>query len=245
MSERIWRVGALAAAAGVSVRTLHHYEAAGLLPPAARAESGYRIYRDSDVRRLYQVLALRSLGLSLPAIRACLGREDGSLRGVVQRHLQTIEQQLHEQTRLRDRLRTILLALEREEQPSADRFLEVMEAMAMFERYYTPEQLAQLEQRRQMLGDEAIKHAEQEWAELIQEAEAARQAGLDPASAAVQALWRRWQALVEQFTGGDPGIRQSLQRMYETEGPGQASHGMVSSELMAYIQRAAAAGRQG
>ncbi len=238
MAEQSWRVGELARAAGVTVRMLHHYEAAGLLPPPARAENGYRIYRARDVRRLYQILALRSLGLGLPAIREALGREGGTLRAVVQQHLQAVERQLDEQARLRGRLQAILAALDREERPSADQLLEAMEAMAMFERYYTPEQLAQIEQRRQRLGEGAIQRAEQEWAALIAEAEAARQAGLDPAGAEVQALWRRWQALIEQFTGGDAAIYASLQKMYETEGVDKASRGMVSPELMAYMQRA-------
>jgi MerR family transcriptional regulator, thiopeptide resistance regulator len=48
----------------------------------------------------------------------------------------------------------------------------------------------------------------------------------------------RWEDLISQFTGGDPGIRASLQKMYETEGPKQASRGMVDPELMEYMERA-------
>jgi hypothetical protein len=44
--------------------------------------------------------------------------------------------------------------------------------------------------------------------------------------------------LIEAFTGGDPGIRASLQKMYETEGPQKASRGMVDPELMAWIAQA-------
>jgi hypothetical protein len=184
---------------------------------------------------------------------------------VVRRHLQAVERQIETQTRLRDRLTRVLAALDRDVRPSIgrptdgrptdgsltdgspangslmDSLIEVMEMMQMFERYYTPEQLTQLEQRRRLLGDEAIRRAEQEWAELIAEAETARAQGLDPASPPVQALARRWQGLVEQFTGGDEGIRRSLQAMYENEGVERASRGTVSPELMAYIGRAMAA----
>ena len=51
-------------------------------------------------------------------------------------------------------------------------------------------------------------------------------------------LVARWNSLIEQFTGGDPGIRASLQELYETEGPDRASHGAVSAETMAYAKRA-------
>jgi hypothetical protein len=54
----------------------------------------------------------------------------------------------------------------------------------------------------------------------------------------MQELAAQWTALIEQFTGGDPAIVQSLKSMYETEGPEKASRGMVDSELMAYAQQA-------
>ena len=54
----------------------------------------------------------------------------------------------------------------------------------------------------------------------------------------MQAVAARWQGLLEQFTGGDEGIRDSLKRMYATEGPERASRGAVSADLMAWMGRA-------
>ena len=108
----------------------------------------------------------------------------------------------------------------------------------MHERHYTPDQLAQLEQRRRELGDDAIRRAEGEWAELIAEAEDLRAAGVDPADERVQALAARWRELLERFTGGDPGIQASLKAMYEAEGPERASRGALSRELMEWMGRA-------
>ena len=58
-------VGQVAAAAGVSVRTLHHWDAVGLLVPSGRTASGYRTYSPDDLERLRQVLTYRELGFSL------------------------------------------------------------------------------------------------------------------------------------------------------------------------------------
>ena len=58
--------------AGVSVRTLHHYDAIGLLVPQLRTAAGYRVYTDSDLLRLQQILIGRELGLSLEEIRRLL-----------------------------------------------------------------------------------------------------------------------------------------------------------------------------
>ena len=232
-----WRVGELARATGLTVRALHHYEAVGLLPPAARTEAGHRVYGPKDVSHLYRVMALRSLGLGLNAIRDCLARDDGALVHIVRRHLAEVDWSIDEQTRLRSRLQFILGALERDEEPSADRFLEALEAMTMFERYFSQEQLAELQERHRSLGDDAVKGAQEEWSVLLAQADTARKAGVDPGSPELNELWRRMQELIEQFTGGNPAIRQSLQKMYETEDITQASRGAVSPELWDYMRR--------
>jgi DNA-binding transcriptional MerR regulator len=61
-------IGALARRAGVSVRTLHHYDAAGLLTPRARARSGARRYGQQDLIRLHRILVLKQWGYSLADI---------------------------------------------------------------------------------------------------------------------------------------------------------------------------------
>lgn len=66
--EPPWTVGQVAEAAGVTVRTLHHYDEIGLLHPSARSPAGYRLYAEGDVRRLHDIVLLRSLELPLDAV---------------------------------------------------------------------------------------------------------------------------------------------------------------------------------
>ena len=61
-------VGEVAALTGVTVRTLHHYDAVGLVRPAARSAAGYRLYGPDDVARLQEVVAYRRLGFGLEDI---------------------------------------------------------------------------------------------------------------------------------------------------------------------------------
>jgi DNA-binding transcriptional MerR regulator len=68
----VWKVGELARSTGLTVRTLHHYDQVGLVQPSGRTVAGHRLYDAGDVQRLYQVVALRALGLSLEAVRAVL-----------------------------------------------------------------------------------------------------------------------------------------------------------------------------
>jgi DNA-binding transcriptional MerR regulator len=62
--------------AGVTVRTLHHYDRIGLLSPSGRSASGYRLYAPDDLDRLHQVLLYRELGFSLEDVAALLDDAD-------------------------------------------------------------------------------------------------------------------------------------------------------------------------
>jgi DNA-binding transcriptional MerR regulator len=239
--SELLRIGEVARASGLTVRTLHHYDEIGLLVPSARSEAGYRLYSDADVRRLYRILALRGMGFPLDEIAVTLVREGEDPRPVVRRHLDRVDEQLALGRQLRRRLTRILDVLDHADEPSGDQFIEAIEVMTRMEQYYTPEQLEQLGRRAEALGDDGMQKAQDEWAELIAAVEVQRVAGTDPADPRLDPLVARWTGLVEQFTGGDPGIKASLQRLYDTEGAERASHGAMNAETMAYAGRAIAA----
>lgn len=70
--SRYWKVSDVARLAHVTVRTLHNYDEIGLLIPSERRANGYRLYSQSDLERLQQILLLRELGFSLEAIGGLL-----------------------------------------------------------------------------------------------------------------------------------------------------------------------------
>jgi DNA-binding transcriptional MerR regulator len=67
-----YTVGRVAELAGVTVRTLHHYDEIGLVVPSGRTSAGYRVYEPSDVERLTRVLTYRSLDFTLDQIAELL-----------------------------------------------------------------------------------------------------------------------------------------------------------------------------
>ncbi len=231
----MWKIGELARRTGLTVRTLHHYDAIGLLSPEERSGGGHRVYGEADVQRLYRIVSLRSLGFPLEAIGAALDGNDVDARAAVEDHLARLEDQIEQQRRLRVSLRQLL------ERLGSDDFLTTIEEMTMYERYYTPEQRQELEQRRQAIGDEAIREVEREWAEIFATLRAEMEAGTDPADPKLRPLAERGQELVAMFTGGDPGITKALKQMWEHEDPEKVSHGMVDAEVMAYYGRIQAA----
>ena len=229
MSES-WRIGELVKATGLTVRALHHYDELGLVRPSERTGGGHRIYERGDVERLYRVLALRRLGLRLDDIARVIDTPQ-ELDAVVRAHRDAVAHGLELHRRLLEDLDRLL------EQPGSD-LLQTIEVMQMIEEHYTPEQLETLAQRREQLGEQGMQRAQREWADLYAEARALKDAGVDPADPRVQALVERSEELIAAFTGGDSAMRESLDRVWESQSPERASHGMVDPELHAYLQKA-------
>jgi DNA-binding transcriptional MerR regulator len=234
-----WKVGELARRTGLSVRALHHYDAIGLLSPSRRSESGYRLYVAEDVARLQQIKSLRQLGFSLEEIRALLAKPDISPVRVIELHLSRLEEQIGLQQRLLERLRMLALRLSAAEDISAAEFMDTIEVMTMVEnaeKYYSPEQLAELRERAKQVGSERMHAVEAEWPVLIAEVRAEMERGTDPADPHVQTLARRWRGLIEEFTGGNPEIANSLRTMKRSG---------LDADLQAYVGRMIAAGEWG
>jgi len=231
------QVGQLARHSGLTVRTLHHYDEMGLLSPSHRSDSGYRIYESEDVARLTQILLLRRLDLSLAEIREILARPESSLQVVIGQQISHLKEKIDFQTQLLKRLEAIYERLKRAERVSVDQLTQLMEMMTVFDKYYTPEQLENLKKRGEELGEEKIRQAETEWPQLIARMQEEMAKGTDPASETVQKLAKRWQELIQEFTGGDTGIESSLRNMYGQEPQLREQTGMDPS-LMQFVAKA-------
>ncbi|WIM92693.1 MerR family transcriptional regulator [Actinoplanes oblitus] len=147
-SPHQWRIGELARATGVTVRTLHHYDRLGLLVPSARTTGGHRCYTGDDVRRLHVILALRGFGLSLAQIRDTLGEASGDPVGLLRRQLAEVEERIRRGISLRSRLHGVLGALDRMAEPSVSDFLQLIEEMVTMSAPLTPEQLDEMQRQR-------------------------------------------------------------------------------------------------
>lgn len=87
-----YTIGELAKLAGVSARTLRHYEDEGLLHPS-RTGSNYRVYHERDARRLAHIIAMRACGLPLLAIRRLLEDPGADVLASLDSHLRSLLQQ--------------------------------------------------------------------------------------------------------------------------------------------------------
>lgn len=238
----VWKVGELATATGLTVRTLHHYEEIGLLRASERTYANHRLYTDEDIQRLYRILALKGLGLSLDEIRAHLDAEDLDPRETLRRHLAQLEAQARHVQQLHRQIEGISRLLERREAPTGADLVHVMEMMRRIDSYYSDEERAWLEARAAEIGQDAIVAAEREWAETLARAEDLAAADCDPTDQEVQALIDRWDELVAAFHGGHGGVAKSLQRMWEEQGHEllETLDSPLSSRGQALVERARA-----
>lgn len=152
--NRTWRVGELAEATGLSVRTLHHYDEIGLLQPSERTGSGHRQYDAADVRRLHRIVALRGFGLSLAEVGRVLDGELADPRGLIRTQLELVEEQLAAASRVRDKLLGVLDGLDRAYEPSAQTLIELIEVTTVMNRTLTREEYEAMAETRRRLTAE-------------------------------------------------------------------------------------------
>ncbi|MFF4290704.1 MerR family transcriptional regulator [Streptomyces sp. NPDC001633] len=100
-------IGDVARRSGVSARMLRHYESLGLVRPTGRTGSGYREYSNEDIRRIFHIESLRSLGLSLRDVRRALDDPDFAPAELVDDLIRQTRDRIAAETELLTRLRRI------------------------------------------------------------------------------------------------------------------------------------------
>jgi DNA-binding transcriptional MerR regulator len=217
----IYRIQAFADLAGVTVRALHHYDRLGLLKPK-RTRAGYRLYGVSDLAKLEQIVALKFLGLPLRQIKSVLDRDSRSLGEVLRAQRRALE----EKRRRLDRAIGAIADAEASIRPgrpaesaTLKRIIEVIEMSDQAEemkKYYTDAAWAELKRRREAMTDKVhdiAMEGTRKWQALYKDITASLDA--DPAGPVAQGLLRRWKTLVDEFTGGNQGIREGLGRAWQ------------------------------
>lgn len=244
----MYRVGEFAEKAGVTVRTLHHYDRVGLLRPSGRSSAGHRLYGERDFTRLQQIVTLKFIGLPLREIKDLLDRGDLDLRSALclqRRLLQEKRMQVEAAIQAINEAERTLKSGDSPDLAALKKIIEVMERhnnMEWTKKYYSEEAQASIAERARTFTPEMQARVEQDWKKLIGEVEAAIAGKVDPAGAKARALAQRWSDLVRGFTGGDAAIQQGLNKLYADQGDWPQSFTRpFSDEVWQYIKTAMAA----
>lgn len=81
---------------GVSKRTLHYYDEIGLLPPTEYTESGYRLYDDAAVEKLWEILLMREMGYSLMDIKMIMDDPDFDWRNSIEKRIEIMTKKMEQ-----------------------------------------------------------------------------------------------------------------------------------------------------
>ncbi len=236
-------VGELSRLAGVTVRTLHHYDEIGLLAPSGRSEAGYRLYADQDLERLREIIVWRQLGFSLEKIQALVDDPGHDRVQSLRRQRELVARDLERLAATARALDTALAAY--------DQGIE-MEATKMFEDFDPSEYE---DEARDRWGDthayreserRTAGYGEREWAEIRAEAEgiadefaglmaAGEPAGGERARAVAE---RHRQHMTRWFYPVSTEMHRNLAEMYVTDPRFAANYDKLAPGLAAYVRAA-------
>lgn len=234
----MYTVKQVATLAGITVRTLHHYDALGLLKPSRTGDNGYRYYGEEALLLLQQILFYRELGMNLETIGNLMGRPGFTVVAALESHRKALARRIE---RLKRLLATVDKTLAQQKGETTMQQEEWFDGLSDQEKAYAEEaaqkwdpavvkesnrryaRLTPAEKQRMKTDGEAFNHA---WAALI---------GTDPAAPAARKMVEDWRKGIEFFYPTTPEGLRGLAEMYNQDERFKANYDKVDPRLAAYI----------
>jgi len=240
---KAYTVGQLASMAGVSVRTLHHYDEIGLLAPSARSDNGYRLYGEEDLYRLQQVLLYREMGLALREIGRVLDGPAFDQRRALEQHRENLQRQAARLARLLNTVERTIRRLEGDDMPLSDEEL--------YEGFKEEDVERIKRESRERYGDRAVDDSIKRIKGMGKSGREALKAemhavtlalvplmGRDPGDAEVQATIARHHAVIEQFYEAPAERYAGLADLYVSDPEFRAHYDRYSAGLADFLSDA-------
>jgi DNA-binding transcriptional MerR regulator len=237
MDKSTWKIGELAKLTGLTVRTLHHYDQIGLLPPSQVSDSGHRIYSESDIRKLQQIISLKQLGFSLEEIKEIIEKQSINRVQVLRMQLQRVKKQIELQEELYTRLESIYTLLNSQKNVSANQFIKLIEVINMVEKYFSKEQLYKMKSQTGNISSEEKEQIESQWSKLVADIRTELEKNTPSDNPKVIELAKKWKSIIDKFTAGDQEIVKSAER-FHSENPNNPLQYEIDGNLYKYIKEA-------
>ena len=199
----MYTVKQLSTLAGVTPRTLHHYDQIDLLKPESVGENGYRYYGEQSLLRLQQILFYRELGLGLESIRDVLSRPEFQILDALEEHRQSLQGRVRRLERLIQTVDDTIDHLKGKK---------IMSNQGLFAGFSEEQQEEYAKQAEQMYDPETVRESNRKWKSYSPEKKQAildegKQVYLDMIAAMpkgadspeVQAIVARWQKHMDYF----------------------------------------------
>jgi DNA-binding transcriptional MerR regulator len=238
----MFTVKQLSKLAGVTPRTLHHYDAIGLLKPSQIGDNGYRYYGEQSLLHLQQILFYREMGLPLEEIARIMGRRDFELVSALESHKTELNKRIERLERLIETVDTTISHLKGEINMSKKQLFaafseeEQEKYAAEAEAKYDPATVRESQRKwksytaadKQRIADEG----NQVYADLA----AAMPQGAD--SAAVQTIVERWRRHMDYFWTPNLDQLLGLAEMYNDDPRFKANFDNFDPNLAAFMKDA-------
>ena len=150
----MYTVKQLSKLAGITPRTLHHYDEIGLLKPSRVGDNGYRYYGEESVLRLQQILFYRELGLPLEDIKKIMGRRDFDVLGALYSHKEALQKQV---TRLNRLITTVDNTIHHRKGPT------IMSEKGLFEGFSEEQQEQYAAEAEKIYDPETVRESNRKW----------------------------------------------------------------------------------
>ena len=242
--EHRWSVGEVAKLAGITVRTLHHWDSLGLVSPSARSAAGYRLYGPGDLALIHRVVVFRELGMSLEDVASAV-RGEGSVQVQLRRQADLLAREID---RLGHMKRSVERMMMMEESGVS---LTPEEAEEIFGESFKPEYQAEAKER---WGDteqwaqstaRTAKFSKEDWKQVKAEQDAlnsalgeAKRRGVEPDSDESAALAERHRDSIDRFYDCTHEMQVCLARMYTTDQRFTETYDSVEPGLAQWLRAA-------
>ena len=238
----MFTVKQLSKLAGVTPRTLHHYDEIGLLKPSRVGDNGYRYYGEESVLRLQQILFYRELDIPLEEIKKIMGRRDFDVLGALYSHKEALQKQA---TRLNRLINTVDNTINHLKGTT------IMSDKSLFEGFSEEEQEKYAAEAEQMYDPETVRESNRKWKSysvakkesvmveskaIYTDLIAAMPKGA--ASKEVQAIIERWRKHMDYFWTPKPDQLLALVNGYNDDPRFKANFDKLAPQLAEFFREA-------
>ncbi len=238
----MFTVKQLSTLAGVTPRTLHHYDEIGLLKPSRIGDNGYRYYGEESLLRLQQILFYRELDMPLEDIRKIMGRRDFDVLSALESHKQSLKKQMERTQRL---LRTVDNTIEHLKGKNK------MSNKNLFEGFSEEEQEKLAQEAEQKYDPETVRESNRKWKSYSKDKKEAilaegKSIYVDLAAAMskgagskeVQAVIARWHDHMQYFWSPNDDQLLGLADLYNDDPRFRENYEKVAPDLSEFVREA-------
>ncbi|PEY38939.1 MerR family transcriptional regulator [Bacillus cereus] len=229
---------------GVTVRTLRYYDQIDLLRPSGKTEGRHRLYSETDVIRLQQILFLKEMGFSLKEITNMLVTDGFSLKESLEKQLKFVQEEQEKFTRMERILQAVVYSTELEGELDWKIMFELIQLSKQSPRIREMFQTKKFSDEEQKLLRNLPNMSEEdenvrEWVDLLKRLRKFMKEGKDASHDEVQEATKRLMAKCIEMANGDEAF---LDKLWEVRKSKEDSQQMnmypIEEELLAYMDEA-------